>query len=406
MSESFCPTAGRPGARASLDAVLRYAWGVGAFTSNDAMPAVGLTRSTTFEAIDALIGLGLIRELPNAHAVGQHRMGRPARRFELRADAGLVVGMDAGREHVTTIVADLRGRRRATVSIETERDAGGDQRRHNLDAALDATLDAAGAGRSDLLAVCVGVPAPVDTAGRSPVHPGGFWRKSNPDLLSHITPWAPIVRLENDASLAAVAEGSVGAAQHTENFVALLSGARFGMGVVVDGHLLRGLHGGAGETVVFDHVNGVGDSEGLGHTIARWSRQAVDSGAISPGHPLALLTAEKVTARHVFELAHAGDPEAGAIVAQASAMLSRITGVIGSVYDPEIVVVSGAVSAGIQDVVAAARETIPLELDLPAPMLVASTLGAEVVAIGAVSAAVEAARDGVLALTPQRSFAP
>lgn len=402
----FSPVAGRPGARASLDAILRYAWGAGAFTSNDAMPAVGLTRSTTFEAIDALIGLGLIRELPNAYAVGEHRMGRPARRFELRADAGMVVGMDAGRAHVTTILADLRGERLATTSFEIDPEAGGDERRGDLTAALDATLRAVGASRSDLLSVCVGVPAPVDAEGRSPAHRDGFWPRSNPDLLAHITPWAPIARLENDASLAALAEGTAGAAQHTQNYVVLLSGIRFGMGVVTDGHLLRGRHGGAGETMSFSQINDVGRPEGLGQTIAHWTREAIASGAIPADHPLARMAPAQLSAQHVLQLAHEGDAAAGAIAARASAMLSRVTGVIGSFYDPEIVIVSGAVSAGIHDVIAEARKTLPGELDLPAPDLVASTLGAEVVAIGAVSAAVEAARDGVLALTPERSFAP
>ncbi len=100
--------------RASLDALLRYAWDAEVFTAGDALAATGLSRSTTIEAIDDLVELGLVRELANARAGGDYRKGRPSRRFELRADAAVVVGVDAGQGHLVTTVADLRGRSLAT----------------------------------------------------------------------------------------------------------------------------------------------------------------------------------------------------------------------------------------------------------------------------------------------------
>jgi hypothetical protein len=66
--------------RASLDAVLGFAWDAGVFVSDNVMAATGLTRTTTIDALDDLVGSGLLRELPNARAAGQYRMGRPSRR--------------------------------------------------------------------------------------------------------------------------------------------------------------------------------------------------------------------------------------------------------------------------------------------------------------------------------------
>ena len=85
MSQPISPAASVR--RASLDGVLSYAWETGVFTASDAMRAVGLTRSTTIDVIEELVVRGLLRELPNARAVGDYQKGRPARRFELRADA-------------------------------------------------------------------------------------------------------------------------------------------------------------------------------------------------------------------------------------------------------------------------------------------------------------------------------
>ena len=80
--------------RASLDTLLRYAWDAEVFTAGDALSATGLSRSTTIEAIDDLVELGLVRELANARAGGDYRKGRPSRRFELRSDAKGSVPVD------------------------------------------------------------------------------------------------------------------------------------------------------------------------------------------------------------------------------------------------------------------------------------------------------------------------
>ena len=84
----------------------------------------------------------------------------------------------------------------------------------------------------------------------------------NPDLIEMLSRWAPIVHIENDASLAAVAEGAWGAAVGCRDYVSLLAGARLGAGVVVDGRLLRGAHGGAGEMVFLDDIPTVGGAGG------------------------------------------------------------------------------------------------------------------------------------------------
>src|SRR6478736_4291644 len=127
--------------RASLGAVLGFVWDAGVFTVSDAMAAVGLTRSTTIDALDELVERGLVRELANARESGDYQKGRPARRFELRADAAVVVGIDAGRRHLTTVVADLGGTeliREHTVLTEGHDSA--DERRGAVDAAVEASL--------------------------------------------------------------------------------------------------------------------------------------------------------------------------------------------------------------------------------------------------------------------------
>jgi len=176
----------------------------------------------------------------------------------------------------------------------------------------------------------------------------------------------------------------------------VLAGQRLGAGVVIDGTLLRGAHGGVGEVVVLRHLQGIDAAYGIGYRLEAWAAEAVASGSLPPAHPLRGLPSDAVSARAVVDLAREGDPQARELVERAGATLARIAGVFGSLYDPERIVVSGGLAAGVEELLVVARRLLPDELDLPAPELVASSLGADVVSIGAVAAALESARDGAL----------
>lgn len=383
--------------RASLDALLSYAWQADAFTASEAMEVVDLSRSTTIEALDDLVHLGLVRELTNARDGGDYSKGRPSRRFALAADAAVVVGQDAGLAHIVTTVADLRGR---TIAARTTRPPGDerpeDRRRHVADA-IDAALAAAGRDRSDVLALCLGVPAPVDALGRSPEHRTGFWRRVNPDL-GELFSWAPLVRVENDASLASIAEHAHGEAVGLAHTVTLLAGERLGAGVVVDGRLLRGAHGGAGELVAVRNFKGVEDSHGLGHLLAVWVHDLAGRGTVPADHPLLAQETHDDIGSAVFALGGAGDAHARALIERLGRRLARICGVFANFYDPQRIIVSGGIAGGIEAALGTARALLPKEVDLPAPDLVASRLGPDVVSIGAVAAALDEARQGALAI--------
>lgn len=382
--------------RPSLDAVLDYAWNVDVFTSGDALTDVGLTRSTTIEALDDLVALGLLTELPNARAAGEYTKGRPARRFEFAADHRLVVGVDAGRSHIVATVADLRGVTLAHHALDlgdTGDDA--DERRAAITRAIDDALAAASRTRGDVIAICVGVPAPVDRAGHSPAHPQGFWEAMNPALAEMLASTIPLVRIANDASLAAVAERAVGVARGEDDVVALLAGERLGAGVVIDGHDLHGAHGGVGEMLAMIDVRGVDDVSGIGKRMREWAAEAL---ATDQASALRDVAADALDAHALLTAARSGDALAMAVRERAIELLTQVATVFASLYGSALIVVCGDVPDGAEDLTVPAGERARQRLDVPAPTILASTLGAEVVAIGAVRSAIDIARAGVLRL--------
>ena len=387
-------SAGLGTGRASVSAVLDFAWTAGEFTASEAMAGTSLTRSTAIDAIDTLVGAEILRELPNARAAGTYRAGRPSRRFVLPADLGVVIGVDAGDTHLAVTVADLLDRTLVHHRVEFEPSQSVDERRATILERLGDALEEAEVDRDRVLAVCVGVAAPVNRDGISPPHPEGFWERTNPGLAEALQDWAPVVQIKNDAQLAAIAEGAEGAAIGCRDYVALLASERFGGGVVVDGHVLHGAHGGVGEGVVFDHIVGVGSAFGLRYAVQDQVRAAVDSGEIAHDSAVGrLVGTRRIDPRLVLTLAASGDQDAVLITSRVGATVARIVGVLGSMYDPARVIVCGAVAESIEPVLTAARRILPQELHLPAPEILASTLGAEVVSRGAVATARRAARE-------------
>lgn len=148
--------------------------------------------------------------------------------------------------------------------------------------------------------------------------------------------------------------------------------------------------------VAFDHVEGVGSAEGIAHRVALLALDAVNAQDVTPDSPLARLPRSELTGRAVLELAAVGDPGALLVAERAGVILARVVSVLGSMFDPQRVVVSGSLSPGVEHVVTAAVRALPTDLDLPTPELVVSPLGNDVVAMGAVAAALEAARRHVL----------
>ncbi|RKR74998.1 ROK family protein [Frondihabitans australicus] len=375
--------------RANAETVLRYALGVDVFSASDAIDATGLTRSTVIGLCDELASLGWLTE------AGQDRgtplgKGRPARLFALDARRGVVAGIDAGQHNVTVAVADLRGRTLARTHRTFDGDGLDPEHRVAMtDAALADALAEAGTGSDAVLTTVVGIPAPTDETGHSPAGHAGYWSRMNPELGTALSGHGRVV-VENDANLAAVAESTIGRGRGTASFAALLAGERFGAGLMVDGSLLHGRHGGAGEMRMLEFVEGVGDASGLAALARAWGEEAREAG-LPRGSALARRPERAVTAEEVFEAAAGGDPAALDICSRLGDRLARVCLVLSSLLDVERVVVVGAIASAAGPVIDRAREALGSYYP-PVPEIVPSELGADAVVVGGIRRGLELVR--------------
>jgi predicted NBD/HSP70 family sugar kinase len=346
--------------------VLRVVRTDAAVTVAEAAARTGLSRPTVEVALTDLAGLGLVEAL--APAPGERRMGRPARSYRFRPEAGYVLGLDIGLHKVLAAVADLDGRVLATHRIEVGSQTLRKDRLATVRAAAKACLAAAGITRDRLWAAAAGTVGIVEPGGRvrlSSVIPE--WTGLN--LARELGRSFPCpVTVENDANLAAVAERWLGEARDVNEVVYLLAGMRMGAGVLSGGTLQRGHTGAAGE---------IGALAALGWQDA--PRQLVDDpGTDFPEQVVAALIAS----------ARNGDRDAQARIARFVDGIALGTATMALAFDPELLVVGGGF-ARTGDLTVAMLQKHLNALCVSPPRVTSSSLGEESVALGALRTALD-----------------
>jgi len=160
-------------------------------------------------------------------------------------------------------------------------------------------------------------------------------------------------RMENDANAGAVAEHRFGAGQGARHMIFLTMGTGLGAGVIVDGRLLLGARGQAGEIghvrltasgPVGYHkagsVEGWASGGGMAQVAAREIVNAIERGeaTILAG---VLETKGAVTAKDVGEAAQAGDELAVRILESTGSRLGEAMAILVDLFNPERIVVGG-----------------------------------------------------------------
>lgn len=378
-------------ARAVLDALHTAP----SLTATDLIAATGLSRASTHAVCRDLIGRGWVTELEPTAPSSVSGLGRPSRTYAFNAGASMVVGADLGASTVTVQLCDLRGSVVQAASRTVSQHVTGPVLVQDLVDLVGAVLRRAEVEAQDVSAMVVGVPAPVDLGtGRvgSNTHVPHLETVDIPGTVRAHYPWP--VAVDNDANLAAVGERWRGVAEGSDHTVVLLAGHRMGAGIIVDGHLLRGHAGRAGELGYLRWMEGIGDVNGaamvaeeLGRAAAAEAQAGGDSGPGSvildrAGSP------EAVSAEHVIAAADDGDPAAQHIVGVMAERLARTVHSLAALLDPEVVVIGGAISLAGESFLGPVRDRLALLTDAP-PTVAASALGPGAVVTGAVKVALE-----------------
>ncbi len=344
----------------------------------------GLSKPTVSLALANVERSGLVRTAGQRTGVP----GRSAVLYEIRPEAGYVLGLDIGHEYLRGAITDLTGEIRAKAEARCTA-ASVRKRVSELIKLADGICTAAGISRDDVTQTVLGTPGVYDPRLDAITLTGGMAGWDRPAVLAELRrAFGANVAVENDTDAAALAEREHGHGREFASFVFVSIGTGIGMGLVLGGQLHRGAHGVAGEIAFLPIAEGPSRDVADDEVRRRGTLEAVGSAAaIVRAARKAGLAAQ--SARHVFAAAATGEERAAAIVAAEARLVAKAICAIIAVVDPGLVVLGGGI--GQAPGFAAAVSAELGEIAPVLPELRVSALGTSAVVDGCLAAGADLA---------------
>lgn len=214
----------------------------GGLTQVELAGITGLSAATVSNIVKELSGTGVLHTSPTTQS------GRRAQNVTLAHALGLVVGVHFSLRHMRVALADVAH----TVVAEHHMPLAHD---HRADNELDRTtlliadmLDSVQANMSEVLAVAIALPAPINRALGTTARSGilrGWDGIPVAEVMQRRLGRA--VYVDNAANLAALGELRLGAARGKRNAIYIDVGDGIGAGIIINGEVFRGQNGIAGE---------------------------------------------------------------------------------------------------------------------------------------------------------------
>ena len=356
----------------------------GAMSRAELARYAGVAPSTISGVVQELVAGGVIVGSRGPEAARRSRTGRPGLRLTLNPRFGAVAGVEFGFRRLRVLLCDLAH----TIIGSGDRDLPDG---HTSVAGLviarrliDETLAGAGLAHDALIGAGVSLPGPVrhqpDVVKPSGVLPGWHGVTGHDIEQALGVP----VSIDNDANLAALGEHVWGAGQGCGDCVTLKFHYGIGSGLFVNGTLVRGAAGGAGE---------------IGHTtidergpLCRCGKRGcLDTYAAIPAILDALEPQHgRLTIAGLMRLLADADPGAVRVVGDAAGLVGQQLAVVCNLLAPARVVIVGAMAEAGELVLAPIRTALQRNIapNQP-PELVLGTLGTRQTALGAIALALD-----------------
>ncbi|WP_189266522.1 ROK family protein [Streptomyces fuscichromogenes] len=327
-----------------------------------------LSRRTIELILDSLLAAGWVTELDRVPTRGC--AGRPARRYELRAEHALLAAARITTEDASAVVADVRGRILGRAHRPLRRYLDPQASLDDVATLVREALADAGGSPERLRAGALAAGGAIDDDGvvRRLVH---TTRWEGVDLPTELTgrlrmPWFA----DNDSNLGALAERWRGVAVDHENVVWAVLGNRTGLGILIRGAVHRGLDGAAGEIVEAASM----PTDSVAHRPVSW--------LTSPEPARRSIALDRVAA------ARAGEAGALAEVDELVANIASILTTLSWTVAPSLIVLGGGLEDAADVLLPRVREALRAART-PAVELRATGLGRDAALVGAVKLALD-----------------
>lgn len=290
--------------------------------------SLGLSTQAVSNIIADLQADGLLVER-GVHSAGR---GLPAMQYGLNPKGGFALGIEVRPDALFVALLDLEGR-----PVDTQRRAlsvhDPETVMREVKSILKQMLVLSKVKAERIIGAGIVLPGPfgqTGLSGKGPVLIG--WQNIDAEDLFSRALEIP-VEVSNDANAAAMAERFGGAAQELDHYAYLYFGAGLGLGLVSQGQLISGAFGNAGEVghLPISTPNGMRPLEEV------LSRDAVRRHLDEGGDNVLPVDLERIASLYAE-----GDVRLTDWLEQAMAALSQAVGVIENLFDPQSIILGGA----------------------------------------------------------------
>jgi predicted NBD/HSP70 family sugar kinase len=261
--------------------------------------------------------------------------GLPAIQYALNPEGAYALGIEVRPDAVFAALLDMQGRAVTTERIALQMTQPDVVLQH-VTALYARALDQVPAAQGRMLGAGIVMPGPFGVTGIAGMGSDlNGWQEVDAETLFADATELPVV-LSNDANAAAMAERINGVAQDITSFAYLYFGAGLGLGLVHGGQLVRGAFGNAGE---IGHIPIPGQRGKLEDALSRLS--------VRRHLQMAGKDARDIDA--LDQLFQDGDPDLMSWLKAASAALGHAMAIVENIFDPQTVVLGGAMPDAILD---------------------------------------------------------
>lgn len=261
-------------------------------------------------------------------------------------------GVDIGGTTVKLGLFSTGGTLLKKWEIPTRTEAHGDHILPDVARSIEEKMAENGISANQVEGIGLGVPGPVgaDSTVYKCINLG--WGVFNlKERMNELLPAIPNVAAGNDANVATLGELWQGGGKGYDSAVMFTLGTGVGGGVIVDGKIVAGKNGGAGE---LGHITveptetvrcncgkyGCLEQYASANGIVRLAKVMLD-GCDTPS---ALRTMDKFTSKDICDLARDGEEMALAIVDRFGEYLGRALSFVSCTVDPDVFIIGGGMS--------------------------------------------------------------
>jgi len=263
-----------------------------------------------------------------------------------------VIGMDMGGTNTVFGIVDTRGNVISKSAIKTGTHTDVNLYINDIYTELSKLIEAAG-GIEKIKGIGVGAPNGNYYTGNIEFAPNLPWKGIVPFANLMADKFGVPAALTNDANAAAVGEMTYGAAHGMKNFIMITLGTGVGSGIVIDGKVVYGHDGFAGELGHVNVMRNNGRLCGCGKTgcletyasatgVARSAREILETS--TKESLLRNIPVESITSKDVFDAAMQGDEVAKEIFNYTGKILGESFADFVAFSAPEAIVLFGGLS--------------------------------------------------------------